>query len=106
MSEPSRNPVTALAIAHAFAQGLADPVAMVAEALDRAGSGRPTFISVVSADRAMKRAKESAERCRRKIPLSVLDGVPTAWKDLFDVAGLVTTAGSAILSAHSPALED
>ncbi|QYD71580.1 amidase [Paraburkholderia edwinii] len=97
---------TALAIARAFAQGLADPVAVTAAALDHARGMRATFISVVAADRALRRAEESAERWRRKVPLSVLDGVPIAWKDLFDIAGLTTTAGSATRAANVPALAD
>lgn len=102
----SASPVTALAIAEAYAQGLTDPVVAVTAALDRATRERTTFISVTGADLALRRAEESAERWRRKAPLSVVDGVPIAWKDLFDVAGLVTTAGSAVLSANAPAIED
>src|ERR1700761_196721 len=106
MNETSVKPFTALAIAQAFAQGLADPVAVTAAALDHARSRRTTFISVVAADRALRRAEESAERWRRKVPLSVLDGVPIAWKDLFDIAGLTTTAGSATRAANLPAVAD
>jgi aspartyl-tRNA(Asn)/glutamyl-tRNA(Gln) amidotransferase subunit A len=32
--------------------------------------------------------------------------VPVAWKDLFDVAGTVTTAGSAVFAAHAAAAQD
>ncbi|MCS6067973.1 hypothetical protein LNO81_19025 [Klebsiella variicola subsp. variicola] len=31
----------------------------------------------------------------RGAPLSPLDGIPVCWKDLFDIAGTRTTAGSA-----------
>ncbi|MFP3646694.1 amidase family protein [Paraburkholderia sp. SIMBA_054] len=106
MMVTSENPATALALAHGFAQGLIDPVTVVSSALDRAVRERKTFISLVDADRVLLRAEESAERWRRRAPLSALDGVPIAWKDLFDIEGLVTTAGSAILSANSSAVEN
>jgi len=38
--------------------------------------------------------------------LSALDGVPMAWKDLFDVEGRVTTAGSIVLEGNAPADRD
>jgi aspartyl-tRNA(Asn)/glutamyl-tRNA(Gln) amidotransferase subunit A len=103
MNDTRVKPSTALAMAQAFAQGSADPVAVTAIALEQARSRRTTFISVVAADRALKQAEEAAERWRRKMPLSVLDGVPIAWKDLFDLAGLATTAGSATRAANAPA---
>lgn len=106
MKETFQPPVTALAMAEAFAQGLSDPLEVVTVALDRAARDHKTFISVVEAKGALSRAEASAKRWRRGAPLSALDGVPIAWKDLFDVAGLVTTAGSALLSANRPAIDN
>jgi hypothetical protein len=40
----------------------------------------------VTPARARKEAEAAEARYRRRRPLSVLDGVPIAWKDLFDVA--------------------
>ncbi|CAN3130800.1 Amidase domain-containing protein [Mycobacterium sp. smrl_JER01] len=51
----------------------------------------------VTADRARREADASDARRRRGVLRSALDGVPVAWKDLFDVAGTVTTAGSRLL---------
>lgn len=45
--------------------------------------------------------RRGAHRC-----LSPLDGVPVVWKDLFDVAGTVTTAGSATRIDAAPETRD
>ncbi|GAB2890699.1 amidase [Paraburkholderia jirisanensis] len=106
MHETFPAPISALAMAEAFARRLSSPVEVVTAALDRAARDHKTFISVINTERALSLAEASAERWRREAPLSALDGIPIAWKDLFDIAGLVTTAGSALLSAASPATED
>ncbi len=60
----------------------------------------------VTAQRARKEAQAARARLRAGLPLSPLDGVPVAWKDLFDVEGRVTTAGSQVLKSNPPARED
>jgi aspartyl-tRNA(Asn)/glutamyl-tRNA(Gln) amidotransferase subunit A len=50
----------------------------------------------VTEERALREAAESAARLRAGAPRGPLDGVPVAWKDLLDVAGTPTTAGSAL----------
>jgi aspartyl-tRNA(Asn)/glutamyl-tRNA(Gln) amidotransferase subunit A len=77
-----------------FASGRNDPVQVLEQALMHASMAPSVFISV-SAERARREAQASAARWRAGQPLSVFDGVPLAWKDLFDVAGSVTTAGAA-----------
>jgi aspartyl-tRNA(Asn)/glutamyl-tRNA(Gln) amidotransferase subunit A len=57
-------------------------------------------------ERARSEAGQSAERYRSGRPLGPLDGVPVAWKDLVDIAGLPTTAGSAIYRHAPPAAAD
>lgn len=59
-----------------------------------------------SFDRAYQQAAASARRYRAGTPLGPLDGIPVAWKDTFDVAGLPTTAGSALLCDRAPADKD
>src|ERR1700677_4811872 len=56
--------------------------------------------------RAGREASAARARLRAGRPLSPLDGVPMAWKDLFDVEGRVTTAGSVVLKGGSPAPRD
>jgi aspartyl-tRNA(Asn)/glutamyl-tRNA(Gln) amidotransferase subunit A len=60
----------------------------------------------VTAERARREAKAARTRLRSGMALSALDGVPMAWKDLFDVEGRVTTAGSIVLKDQPPARRD
>jgi aspartyl-tRNA(Asn)/glutamyl-tRNA(Gln) amidotransferase subunit A len=68
----------------------------VEAALAAAAAAGPTFISLTP-----ERAR--AEAARATGPLA---GVPVAWKDLFDVAGSVTTAGSPTRRDLPPATAD
>jgi aspartyl-tRNA(Asn)/glutamyl-tRNA(Gln) amidotransferase subunit A len=60
----------------------------------------------VTAGRALTEARAATRRVRAGAPLGPLDGVPVAWKDLFDLEGIVTTAGSLVLSGEPPAARD
>ncbi|KIC49935.1 amidase family protein [Tateyamaria sp. ANG-S1] len=53
-------------------------------------------------DRAMAEARAASERAKAGQRLSVLDGVPISWKDLFDTAGDGTEAGSKLLTGRVP----
>ncbi|WP_396921263.1 amidase family protein [Mycolicibacterium sp.] len=59
-----------------------------------------------TAERAVHEAELSDARRRAGRPRSELDGVPIVWKDLFDVAGTVTTCGSASHAARPAAASD
>lgn len=76
-------------------------------AIDRAAdaAARSTMITVTD-ERARREADRSDGRRRDDALLGPLDGVPVAWKDLFDVAGTVTTCGSASLADDPPARAD
>jgi aspartyl-tRNA(Asn)/glutamyl-tRNA(Gln) amidotransferase subunit A len=63
------------------------------------------FIDVM-AERALGEAKAARKRLKAGKPLSALDGVPVGWKDLFDLGGRVTTAGSIVLKNDPPAKTD
>jgi aspartyl-tRNA(Asn)/glutamyl-tRNA(Gln) amidotransferase subunit A len=82
---------------------------LVNAALDRiadpAGEGARAFIAV-NADSARARA-DAIDRARatgQRVP--GFAGIPMALKDLFDVAGEVTSAGSRLLKNQPPALRD
>jgi aspartyl-tRNA(Asn)/glutamyl-tRNA(Gln) amidotransferase subunit A len=60
----------------------------------------------VTDERARREADRSDGRRRDDALLGPLDGVPVVWKDLFDVAGTVTTCGSASLADDPPARAD
>ena len=86
--------------AAAIAAGQVTPVEAVRTALDRIArlDGRLGAFTDVLADRALARAAAG--------PQGPLAGVPFAVKNLFDVAGVVTRAGSAINRAQPPATAD
>ncbi len=88
------------------ASGL-DPVAVAEAALTRAADPAlaGTFITL-TAGRARAAAEASARRFHDGRPLGPLDGVPVSWKDLFDIAGTVTTAGAALRAAAPTASRD
>lgn len=69
-------------------------------------SADPAVFTSTCFERARREAAQSAARYRAGQPLGPLDGVPVAWKDLIDIAGLTTTAGSAIYRDAAPAGHD
>lgn len=89
---------TAAGIALAYRSGEARPVELTECVLERIAKSRGDNVFItVSAARARAEAKKAQGRYEVGAPLSPLDGVPIAWKDLFDVAGTPTTAGSKLL---------
>ncbi|MFI4866964.1 MAG: amidase [Steroidobacterales bacterium] len=79
--------------------------ACLARIEDTAGEGRRTFLHV---DRNAVLAQADALDALRSsgTALSRYAGIPISIKDLFDVAGQVTRAGSTVLSDRAPALVD
>ncbi|HEJ9056949.1 TPA: amidase [Serratia fonticola] len=69
----------------------------LAQIADPQGEGERTFTQVY-ADWAQQQALAADQRRAVGKPLSPLDGVPVSIKDLFDVSGQVTTAGSWVLA--------
>lgn len=76
--------------------------AALARARDPGGEGARVF-TVLGAERALAAARASDLLRAAGIVRSPLEGVPVSVKDLFDVAGEVTTAGSAVLRDAAPA---
>lgn len=88
---------TASEIGLAFRSGEASPAALTAHLLNKIEAAASNFIFItVTAERARAEAETATARYAKGRPLSALDGVPIAWKDLFDVAGTRTTAASAL----------
>ncbi len=77
----------------------------LARIADPAGEGARVFTKVY-ADTARAEADHSDRLRRAGIVRSPIDGLPVSVKDLFDVGGDVTRAGSKILSAVAPAQHD
>lgn len=94
-------------LSRALREGRRDPVDLVAEVFDRIDShGDPALFIRTLRPRAEAEARAARERLRAGNPASLVDGVPLAWKDLFDLKGSVTTAGSAVLCDAAPAASD
>ena len=90
-----------------IARGRLDPVEAAEFFLDRIERDRdnPSFI-LVTRERALKEAAASCARHREGRAAGPLDGVPIAWKDLVDMAGERTTAGSALFADSPPKEHD
>lgn len=63
----------------------------------------PAIFIRLTEDRARDEARMASRRARAGRPRGLLDGVPVAWKDLFDLQGVTTTAGSRVLAEAPPA---
>lgn len=87
--------------------GRLDPVALAEESLDaiRAHNDPAIFTRLLEA-RAKEEAVASSRRLREGRSRGLLEGIPVAWKDLFAIAGLPTTAGSIVLAHAEPASDD
>ena len=81
---------------------------MLANARDPAGEGARVFLKLY-AEEAMAQAIAFDVSHRALMPPSrfgPLAGIPISIKDLFDIAGEVTTAGSIVLRDNAPAMRD
>ena len=77
----------------------------LARIMDPRGEGARAFISV-SSESARAQADEVDRRRGAGQALPAFAGIPLAIKDLFDVAGEVTRAGSRVLASRPPAERD
>ena len=97
--------MTALELGRAFEAGKADPREVTEEFLERAALLDPdarVYVRLLER-RARAEAGAAGERAARGLRRHALDGVPLSWKDLFDVAGEATAAGSLALRERTPA---
>jgi aspartyl-tRNA(Asn)/glutamyl-tRNA(Gln) amidotransferase subunit A len=95
--------------AQALAQGTTTSARLVDEALERggdpAGEGAHVFTRLYRESARVQAA--ASDRLRAAgIVASPLHGIPISIKDLFDVAGETTTAGSLVLKERAPAARD
>lgn len=87
--------------------GVLDPVEFAQQTLEAILNGPdPAIFIHLLKERALSEASAARRRIREGRSLGPLDGVPVAWKDLFDISGLPTTAGSLVLAAAEPAKAD
>ena len=99
-------PPTIEHLSHELAAGRTTAVALaeaaLARARDPAGEGARVF-TALGTERALAAARASDLLRAAGVVRSPLEGIPVSIKDLFDVAGEVTTAGSAVLRDAAPA---
>lgn len=99
--------MTALELGHLIEDGSIDPIDLAQYFLDRIKVIDPDARIYVrlTEERALGEAKAAAIRAERRTRLSPLDGVPIAWKDLFDTAGVATEAGTKLFQGRTPATD-
>lgn len=95
----------ALSLSMLYAQGVTNPVQELESVIDAIQENQHVFISL-SLERAYREAEAAKARWKAAAPLSLFDGVPIAWKDLFDLQGTLTTAGSKTREYHAVAQHD
>ena len=99
------NSMSATALGREIGAGRLDTVALTEaflEAIDQ-HEYRDLIFARSTAKRALSEAEAARQRAKDGVRRGVLDGVPISWKDLYDTAGTVTEAGSALLKGRMPA---
>ncbi|WP_323036399.1 amidase family protein [Pararhodobacter sp.] len=99
-------PVSAVGLAARLDSGSLCPVDLAEATFAQIRSSDPAIFTNLLEERALSEAHASKQRRKAGNPLGPWDGVPIAWKDLFDIEGRVTTAGSAVFRANPPATRD
>ncbi len=96
--------MSAAALGRGIRAGEIDPVELTEGFLEaiRIHPMRDRIYARLTEKRALAEAKAAAMRAKSDQRLSLLDGVPVSWKDLFDTAGTVTEAGSDLLKDRKP----
>ena len=96
--------MTACDLGRGIGMGQIDPVELTETYLSAidAHPHRDRIYARVTHDRAQAEAQAAQDRAKLGLRRSLLDGVPISWKDLFDTAGIVTEAGSALLKDRVP----
>ncbi|HZP89174.1 MAG TPA: amidase [Burkholderiales bacterium] len=94
--------LTATELSHAFAERVISPVEVVQAHLARIAEWNDTLRAFVfvDAERALQVARTAEAEIGRHGPRTPLHGIPIGYKDVFDVAGMPTTAGSRLLKGH------
>ncbi len=98
---------TALSLAADLRSGAIDAAELTEATLAAIAAHKDQAIFIeLTAKRARSEADAARKRLKAGQPASALDGIPIGWKDLFGIAGRVTTAGSLVLKGDAPAVAD
>ncbi len=101
--------LTAMSIAQLstlIQSGALDPVTLAQATFEAISAADPAIFTALSKERALAEAAASSRRVRDGRSLGPLDGIPIAWKDLFDMSGMTTMAGSKVLAREPVAAQD
>lgn len=103
-----RDPGDIAGIQAAFDAGESDPVALLESLLRRIDEAEPHVHAWISVDRegALQQAMRARDSLRRGERRSPIHGIPVAVKDVIDVAGFPTRAGSRARTGQGPAARD
>lgn len=95
---------SAIGAAHAIRTRRISSVELTGHMLERIGSFNPKLNALVTltAESAMERARHADEALARGAWWGPLHGVPCTVKDVFETAGVRTTAGAPFLADHMP----
>ena len=96
--------MSALALGAGIDAGRIDPVALAEHFLERiaAADGEHAIYLRTTPERALAEARAARGRAKAGLRRGPLDGVPISWKDLFDSAGVATTAATPLLADRVP----
>lgn len=100
-----RTDLSVASLAVLLQNGALDPVDLAETVLARIAAADPAIFTEVLGTRAIEEAGAARARLKSGRSLGLLDGIPLAWKDLFDTKGAVTRAGSVVLD-EGPADKD
>jgi aspartyl-tRNA(Asn)/glutamyl-tRNA(Gln) amidotransferase subunit A len=102
MDKPPLNYQTIVDLAHMLRAGEISSTELVQNSLDRIQSldGQMNAFRLVCSERALKQAQAADQQLSDGKDPGILCGIPYAAKDLFDVKGLPTTAGSSLLEKN------
>lgn len=92
---------SAAEIGAAIGRGELDPVTLAEYYLDRAAAIPDIYVRLTP-ERALASARAARERAKLGVRRGPLDGVPASWKDLFDLAGTPTEAGTKLREGYTP----
>ncbi len=96
--------LTATELGRRIGAGQVDPVELTEAYLDAIAASEfgTRIYARLTPERALSEAKAAAKRAKVGQRLSLLDGVPVSWKDLFDTAGTATEAGTLYMEGRVP----
>jgi aspartyl-tRNA(Asn)/glutamyl-tRNA(Gln) amidotransferase subunit A len=96
--------MTAAELGRGIGAGTICPVALTEAFLEAiaADPQAPRIYARTMGRQALDTAMGARARAKAGLRRGPLDGVPVAWKDLFDTAGVATEAGSALLAGRVP----